>query len=117
MTGYSEGLSCLRLPYLGLKGYLNMGLPDRASCSANPILLHDQVEVRVVLLSLGDVPLSLLVSADGMLVFRWDGMNTIRAGRAVLTAGSDVSLSNFSLLPDALVFCWVFCASSRHLVC
>ena len=51
-----------------------MGLPDRALGSTSPILLHDQVEVRVVPLSLDDVPLSLhrlLVSMDGMSVSKY----------------------------------------------
>ena len=69
----------------------------------------------------------LLVITDGMLVFRQDGTNTIRASRAAVTAGSDVSSSNLGLLLSAsvlyqvscsfLVFCQIFCASSGLFIC
>ena len=36
----------------GLKGYLNLGLPDRALGGASPGLLHNLVKVGVVPLSL-----------------------------------------------------------------
>ena len=55
MTRQLGELSCLRLPEL--KGYLNSDLLERALGSTGPILLHDQVEIRVVHLSPGNVPL------------------------------------------------------------